>query len=58
MSIPAILLALVACAAALGVVFGLVTRTNPVRSAISFVLVSFVGCGLVGLAAFALGVRA
>lgn len=58
MSIPAILLALVALAAALGVVFGLVTRTNPIRSAVAFVLVAFVGCGLVGLAAFALGVRA
>ncbi len=58
MSIPAVLLALVAFAAAMGVVFGLVTRTNPVRSAVAFVLVSFVGCGLVGRAAFALGVRA
>lgn len=58
MSIPAILLALVALAAALGVVLGLVTRTNPLRSAVSFVLATFVGSGLVGLAVFALGVRA
>jgi hypothetical protein len=54
----AILLALVALAATLGVVFAVVADTNPVRSAVAFVLVAFVGCGLVGLALFALGVRA
>lgn len=58
MSIPAILLALVACAAALGVVVGLVTRTNPIHSAGAFVLAAIVCGGLVGLAVFALGVRA
>lgn len=58
MSIVVILLALIYTAAALGVVFGLVTRTNPIRSAVAFVLVAFVGCGLVGLTLFALGVRA
>ena len=58
MSIAVILLAFLAAAAAIGAVYGLVVGVNPIRSAVAFVVVDCAGYLIVGLAAFALGVRA